>query len=116
EGYCRVFVDEGEPMARLLRLALRQGIYPNYTTRLLGAFEGGVPGRVAGDLLPEPLSERELEVLRLAATGASNKEIAVALFIALPTVKKHMGHILVKLDTQNRVQAITRARELGLLA
>lgn len=115
EGYCRVFVDEGESMARLLRLALRQGIFPNYTTRLLGAFEGGMPGRIASGLLPEPLSEREMEVLRLAATGASNKEIAGALFIALPTVKKHIGHILVKLDTQNRVQAITRARELGLL-
>jgi LuxR family maltose regulon positive regulatory protein len=102
-------------MAELLRQARRSGIYPDYAGRLLSAFDAGVPGLTVRGLLPEPLSDRELEVLRLVAAGASNKEIAVALFIALPTVKKHMGHILVKLDTHNRVQAITRARELGLL-
>jgi ATP/maltotriose-dependent transcriptional regulator MalT len=62
------------------------------------------------------LSERELEVLRLVATGVSNQDIAGQLFIALSTVKKHVGNILVKLDTPNRVQAITRARDLGLLS
>lgn len=115
EGYVRLFVDEGEPMAELLRLARLRRLFPDYAERLLAAFPPAQGQTPSSDLLPEPLSERELEVLRLAASGASNKEIAVALFIALPTVKKHMGHILVKLDTQNRVQAIARARELGLL-
>jgi LuxR family maltose regulon positive regulatory protein len=67
------------------------------------------------DLLPEPLSEREMEVLRLVAAGASNKEIADQLFIALSTAKKHVSNMLVKLDTPNRTQAAARGRELGLL-
>ena len=57
-----------------------------------------------------------MEVLQVAATGASNQDIADQLFIALSTVKKHMSNILVKLDTPNRVQAIARARDLGLLS
>lgn len=115
EGYVRVFVDEGEPMADLLHRARRQGIFRDYVETLLDAYVAEEPATAKQDLLPDPLSERELEVLRLAATGATNKDIGEALFIALPTVKKHMGHILVKLDTQNRVEAIARARELDLL-
>ena len=69
----------------------------------------------ATSILPEALSERELEVLRLAAAGATNREIAERLVIALPTVKKHMSNIFVKLDTTNRTQAIARARELSLI-
>ena len=116
EGYCRVFVDEGQPMADLLRWAWEQGICADYVDRLLRAFGPKASTLTSQDLLPEPLSERELEVLRLAAAGATNKQIAGEVFIALPTVKKHMGHILVKLDTHNRVQAEARARELGLLS
>ena len=66
--------------------------------------------------LPEPLSARELQVLQLMATGATNKDIADQLFVAVSTVKKHVSNILVKLDTPNRVQAIARARELELLS
>ena len=115
EGYCRVFIDEGRPMADLLRLARLQGICPEYVGRLLDAFDAEESRQHDAGLRPEPLSERELEVLRLAAAGATNKQIAGELFIAVPTVKKHMGHILVKLDTHNRVRAVARARELGLL-
>jgi LuxR family maltose regulon positive regulatory protein len=114
EGYCRVFLDEGKAMAELLRQA-RRGLLPDYVDKLLAAFPTDESRQWAPDLLPEPLSERELEVLQLVATGASNQDIAGQLFIALSTVKKHMGNILVKLDTPNRVQAIARARDLGLL-
>jgi LuxR family maltose regulon positive regulatory protein len=116
EGYVRLFVDEGEPMAALLRQARQRGLFLNYVDNLLAAFPTDESKQRPADLLPEPLSERELEVLRLVATGVSNQDIAGQLFIALSTVKKHVGNILVKLDTPNRVQAITRARDLGLLS
>jgi len=116
EGYVRLFVDEGAAMIALLRQARQRGLFPNYIDKLLAAFPATESTPGAADLLPEPLSEREREVLQLVATGASNRDIAGQLFIALSTVKKHMGNILVKLDTPNRVQAIARARELGLLS
>lgn len=115
EGYCRVFLDEGEPMADLLRQTRLRDPSASYANRLLAAFSTNEFQHRTADLLPEPLSSRELEVLHLLATGASNQDIAARLFIAVSTVKKHMGHILVKLDTPNRGQAIVRARNLGLL-
>jgi ATP/maltotriose-dependent transcriptional regulator MalT len=133
EGYVRVFVDEGAPVATLLtRLAAAQragqigplsGVPPDYLDRLIDAFaRGGVPvdqqrGRLA--VIPPglvaPLSARELEVLQLVATGQSNGAIAEELFITVATVKRHVTHILDKLGATNRTQAVTRARELGLL-
>jgi len=68
---------------------------------------------VAG--LAEPLSDRELEVLRLLAAGMANKQIANELVVALETAKKHVSHILGKLGAANRTRAVARARELGLL-
>jgi LuxR family maltose regulon positive regulatory protein len=94
---------------------------PDYLRRLTDAFEragvassrrgrrGAVPGLV------EPLSERELEVLALLATGRSNQQIAEELVVALDTVKKHVSHLLDKLGVANRTQAVARARELQLL-
>lgn len=70
--------------------------------------------RVAASLV-EPLSEREREILRLVASGASNREIAAKLVIAEGTVKNHVTNILAKLDVKDRTQAALRARELGLL-
>lgn len=102
-------------MAALLRQARLQEIFPNYVDKLLSAFPAGEPRPGVANLLPEPLSERELEVLRLVATGATNKDIAEQLFITVATVKKHVSNMLVKLDTPNRTQAVARARELGLL-
>lgn len=122
QGYVRTFVDEGEPMRELLQAYRAQNHSGTersatlaYARQLLAAFPapGATPG-TANSMAA--LSERELDVLRLAASGASNNEIAQELFIALPTVKKHMSHILLKLDTHNRVHAIARARELGLLS
>jgi DNA-binding NarL/FixJ family response regulator len=65
--------------------------------------------------LPEPLTERELEVLGVVATGASNKEIAERLFIAEGTVKNHLTNILNKLDARDRAQAVLKAKEMGIL-
>jgi LuxR family transcriptional regulator, maltose regulon positive regulatory protein len=68
---------------------------------------------VAG--LVEPLTARELEVLRLLAAGRRNQEIAAELVVTLETVKKHLSHLFDKLGVANRTQAVARARELGLL-
>ena len=116
EGYVRTFVDEGEPMARLLHRALAQGIASRYVARLLAAFEKSAAARlpVAGALV-EPLTERELEVLRLIATGLSNREIAQELVIAVSTVKSHINHLYGKLDAQSRTQAVAKAQALDLL-
>ena len=132
EGYVRIFLDEAEPMAKLLRRAVSQGIVPRYGKRLLAAFRGP-PGQVSlspgrfwmgqpvprSDLQPsfplEGLSERELEVLQLIAAGLSNQRIADELMIALGTVKKHTSNIYSKLNVDKRTQAVARARELHLL-
>jgi LuxR family maltose regulon positive regulatory protein len=103
-------------MARLLRLALSQGIAPHYVAQLVAAFgeeaELISPGM---ESLIEPLTERELEVLRLIVAGLSNPEIAEELFIAVSTVKSHVNHIYGKLDVKNRTQAVVKTQELGLL-
>jgi LuxR family maltose regulon positive regulatory protein len=122
EGFIRVFVDEGQPMTRLLNTALKQGSAPGYVGRLLAAFSGDQPLPAApvtmqtdqSDLV-EPLSERELEVLHHIAEGLTNLEVADRLFLSLNTVKAHTRNIYGKLDVHNRTQAVARARELGLL-
>jgi LuxR family maltose regulon positive regulatory protein len=117
EGYIRMFVDEGEPMARLLRLALSEGVNPNYISRLLAGFPEPTEPSATGDYaLVEPLSERELEVLRLIAAGLSNQEIAQELVIAVSTVKSHINHIYGKLGVKSRTQAIAKAQSLRLLS
>jgi LuxR family maltose regulon positive regulatory protein len=112
----RTFLDEGEPMAKLLRRALTQGIAPNYVARLLAAFGEEAPSlSPAMDALVEPLTEREMDVLRLIVAGLSNAEIAEELFVAVSTVKSHVNHIYGKLGVENRIQAVERARTLGLV-
>jgi DNA-binding CsgD family transcriptional regulator len=124
EGYARIFLDEGAPMATLLSEAAARGIMPDYTGRLLAAFEAEglttrnkprlVPAR-PGQPLIEPLSQRELEVLQLVAHGLSNREISERLFVALSTVKGHNRIIFDKLGVRRRTEAVARARELGIL-
>jgi LuxR family maltose regulon positive regulatory protein len=116
EGYVRTFIEEGESMARLLRRALTEGTELEYASRLLAAFdESPQAASPAAQALVEPLTERELEVLRLIAGGLSNREIARELVVAVSTVKTHINHIYGKLDVKNRTQAVARARTLGLL-
>ncbi|HSG18945.1 MAG TPA: LuxR C-terminal-related transcriptional regulator, partial [Anaerolineae bacterium] len=113
EGYVRIFIDEGEPMAAMLRRATAAGMFPEYTGLLLKAF--GTPTSVDSLLLPETLSARELEVLRLIAAGLANREIAEELVVSLGTIKTHINHIYQKLDVRSRTQAVARARELDLV-
>jgi len=116
EGYVRTFLDEGEPMAGLLRHALSEGIAPGYAARLLAAFrEEAELTRPTMESLIEPLTDRELQVLRLMVAGLSNPEIAEELFIAVSTVKSHVNHIYGKLGVSNRVEAVTMAQDLDLL-
>jgi ATP/maltotriose-dependent transcriptional regulator MalT len=120
EGYIRTFVDEGRPMAALLHRALSRGVTADYTTRILAAFpavdQGTRPSPAPlSSSFNEPLSERELEVLRLLASGASNQEIAAELSIALTTARKHVSNIIGKLGVANRTQAVARGRDFGLL-
>ncbi|MEJ2557004.1 MAG: LuxR C-terminal-related transcriptional regulator [Anaerolineae bacterium] len=120
EGYMRTFVDEGRPMAALLHRALARGVTSDYTARLLAAFSSvdqGIQASPPPVPFPfnEPLSERELEVLRLLASGASNQEIADELSIALSTARKHVSNIIGKLGVHNRTQAVSRGRDLGWL-
>ena len=115
EGYVRIFIDEGAPMGELLRQAAAQGIKLDYVSALLTALESETKAKGVHPSLVEPLSERELEVLRLLATGLANKEIAQTLVIAVGTVKQHLKSIYGKLQVHNRTEAASRARDLGLL-
>ncbi len=116
EGYVRIFVDEGPPMATLLHLAESRGVVPAYVRRILAAFGDAAPvGSAMGQLLVDPLSERELEILRLVAAGLSTPEIADTLVIAVGTVRNHVKNIYGKLDAHSRVQAVERARMLHVL-
>jgi LuxR family maltose regulon positive regulatory protein len=115
EGFIRTFVDKGEPMKFLLeRLKAEGGELKDYVLTLLSAF-GESSGGSKDQPLVEPMSERELEILRLLADGLSNREIAERLVISVGTTKSHVHHILEKLGTDSRMQAAAKARELGLL-
>jgi LuxR family maltose regulon positive regulatory protein len=123
EGYIRVFVDEGPPMARLLYDAANRGISQRYARRLLSAFPVAEPEladslrtRAPKPEFVEPLSERELEILQLIAKGLTNSEIASRLYVSLNTVKSHTRNIYGKLGTHSRTQAVARARALGILS
>ena len=89
---------------------------PSVTRRLLERFRDRLPGPPdeRHERLRE-LTERELEVLRLVARGLSNREIAVQLVLAEPTVKTHVSHTLMKLDLRDRAQAVVLAYEVGLV-
>jgi LuxR family maltose regulon positive regulatory protein len=115
EGFIRTFVDAGQPLVPLLREAARRGVTPEYVGEILAAMgETALQMDKDGQILVEPLSKRETEVMRLVAAGLSNREIADQLVLSLGTVKTHIHHIYGKLEVRNRAQAIARARELKL--
>ena len=141
EGVVSTFVDGGARVKSLLEIVGTGRVSRMYLDRLLAAFRpistnttgavghdapiarpgerpaqgiAGQPVAVCHELV-EPLSDRELEVLRLLASGMSNREIADELVVALDTVKKHASHIFAKLGASSRTQAAARARELDLL-
>ena len=118
EGYTRLFLEAGTEVIPLLRRAAAHGV--RYAKEILTAFGSDeMEGAPAPHLSPrqplvEPLTRRELDVLRLICDGRSNREIAERLTVTLNTVKKHSSHIYGKLEVTSRAQAIIRARELGL--
>ena len=123
-GFVRIFVDEGTPMARLLSEAAARGIMPGYSARLLAVLEAEEQKGEDGSYLPpaspaqplaEPLSQRELDVLRLVARGLSNREIGERLFLAVDTVKGHNRRTFGKLMVKRRTEAVAKARSLGIL-
>jgi len=123
ENYVRSFLDLGKPMEEFLSWGLESQSLTEphllvYVNRLLSQFSLGVSvesSQPVNDSLLEPLSQRELEVLRLISLGLSNREICERLFLALSTVKGHNRIIFDKLQVQRRTEAVARARELGLL-
>jgi LuxR family maltose regulon positive regulatory protein len=112
-GYVRLFLDEGEPMRRLLRPAITGSVAQEYAGRLLAAFPA--PASVGtGDLL-EPLNDREVAIVRFMSAGLSNSDIADELYLSVNTVKWHARNIYGKLGVSNRSMAVARARELRIL-
>ena len=114
EGYVRIFADEGTPMASLLRAAAKQEITPSYVRRLLAAINKTEDSTPASQGLIEPLSERELDVLRLLGTDLGGPDIARELVVSLNTVRTHTKNIYAKLGVNNRRAAVRRAKELDL--
>jgi len=116
EGYVRVFMDEGEPMVQLLSQARSRRLGGGYAAQLLLATSHSGDAQLpSAQPLIEPLTGREMEVLKLIESGLSNDEIASRLVISRATVKRHISNIYGKLDVPSRTQAIFRARELQLV-
>jgi len=137
EGFISIFVEEGRPAADALAAILENGlpvkVRPEYIREILDAFPAQTPAPGAAarqaaagspvrsgaaaeaEPLVEPLTPRELEVLRLIAAGDSNQAVAEKLVITVSAVKKHTGNIYSKLNVNSRTQAAARARQLGLL-
>jgi LuxR family maltose regulon positive regulatory protein len=113
EGYVRSFVDEGAPMRDLLRHVVSKGVSRAYARRLLSAFDEpaqpvAAPAALAIAGLAEPLTAREVEILRLIAAGMRNQEIADQLVISLSTVKRHIANTYGKLGVDHRTEAVAR--------
>ncbi|SHN74871.1 LuxR family transcriptional regulator, maltose regulon positive regulatory protein [Geodermatophilus obscurus] len=115
QGYVRVFADEGRPMAVLLRAAAA-GTVTGYARRILAALAPGADSAPVLVGLVEPLSARELDVLRLLGSDLDGPDIARELFVSVNTVRTHTKNIYAKLGVTNRRAAVRRGEELDLLA
>ena len=121
EGYVRTFIDEGLPMNTLLHQAVSNGIYPHYAGRLLSTLEAELQDYTVETQLMtesriiEPLSRRELEVLKMLTTDLTGPEIADEMHIALTTLRFHTRNIYGKLEVNNRRSAIRKAQEINLI-
>lgn len=127
EGYVYLFVIQGKPMEKLLRQAVKKGIHKEYAQKLLDIMaaessqrkgvdsttRGSEPGK--GEAILEPLSERELDVLRLLNSHLSVPEIAQELTVAPSTVRTHVRVVYNKLGVHGRLEAIQKAKDLGLI-
>ncbi len=118
ENFIRIFVDEGLPMELLLSEAISQGMSSDYMKKILAVIKAGKQKSISPctQLLISPLSERELEIMTLIASGQKNKEIGEQLFISLNTVLFHIKNIYSKLGVNKRTLAIIKARELNILS
>jgi LuxR family maltose regulon positive regulatory protein len=115
EGYVRTFLDEGEPMARLLCRVRSRQAGSAYASQLFAMIDGtSATAQPSVQLLIEPLSKRELEVLKLIEAGCSNLRIANELVISITTVKRHISNIYAKLGVKSRTQAVSLGKELNL--
>ena len=115
-GYLRTFVDEAESLAPLLRHATARIRHRDYVKSIMAEIAKSAVSTPLSPLdMPDALSERECEVLRLVAAGLSNRDIGQHLFISEKTVKTHLSNIMGKLGVGNRTQAVDQARNLGLL-
>ena len=121
-GFVSVFVNDGPPMARILYEAAKQNIKPVYVNRLLSAFpileteeDSSLKSKAATGQIIEQLSEREIDVLQLLAKGLRRQEIATKLVLSPHTIKSHVRNIYGKLGVNNQMQAVAKARGLGLI-
>ncbi|MFN8377032.1 MAG: LuxR C-terminal-related transcriptional regulator [Anaerolineae bacterium] len=115
EGYVRLFIDEGQPLVRLLEQAASQGMAAGYVRKLLSALDFGTNAPPVSGVLADSLSERELGVLRLLASELTGPEIAQVLMVSLNTLRTHTKNIYDKLGVHNRQAALHRAAELHLI-
>jgi LuxR family maltose regulon positive regulatory protein len=114
QGFMQTFAEAGGSLVPLLQEAARRGLEPEHVGHILGIIQSGPATLTLSSELVEPLSEREIEVLRLVAAGLSNRQIAATLILSLGTIKSHVHNIYGKLDVRNRAQAVDRARDLNL--
>ena len=119
EGFLRVFLDDGVRLRDLLRTAVARGVAGEYARRVLAAFEAPrqpvAQARARGATPVQPLTTRELEILRLIAAGLRNQEIADHLSISAATVKRHIANTYGKLGASHRTEALKRAADQGLI-
>jgi DNA-binding NarL/FixJ family response regulator len=117
-GYLLKDVDSSQ-LAESIRVTARGESFlePSVAAKVVQEFSrvSSLVGGASSEVLPEPLSQREIELLRLIALGSNNKEIGEALFITEGTVKNHITHILGKLGVRDRIQAALKAKEIGLI-